>query len=158
MGVGWSYFVAWAGMCLTLVASLATSAAAICLRAERRTWEQNTARLKLRMSSMLAINRYYPGHHETAADKAVKSVSPMPLCPPGYVPQAPSNHPVATMNPLDPLGAHYSRSLQSRSRSQSRASLYSAASRDNLAEHAPDLNTFVDYKKVVGQLENSKFY
>ena len=47
MGVGWSYFVAWAGMCLTLVASLATSAAAICLRAERRTWEQNTARLKM---------------------------------------------------------------------------------------------------------------
>ena len=48
--------------------------------------------------------------------------------------------------------------MTSRPRSQSRGSLYSSVSRENLAEHAPDLNTFVDYKKVVGQLENSKFY
>ena len=33
------------------------------------------------------------------------------------------------------------------------------SSREDLADTAaPDLNTFVDYKKVVGQLENSKFY
>ena len=58
VGVGWSYFVAWAGMCLTLVSSLATSASAICLRLETRRWENNAARMKLRMNSMFAINRY----------------------------------------------------------------------------------------------------
>ena len=147
VGVGWSYFVAWAGMCLTLVASLATSASAICLRAERRQWDEHTQRMKLKVNSMMAINRYYPG--ETAA-KSVKSISPPPIYPPGYV-----SGQEAMMGPLG--GAPYPL-MTSRPRSQSRGSLYSSVSRENLAEHAPDLNTFVDYKKVVGQLENSKFY
>ena len=139
VGVGWSYFVAWAGMCLTLVASLATSASAICLRHETRKWEDQAAQMKLRMSSMFAINRYYPGE---ATAKSIKSISPMPVYPPGYLA---SDH-MATMPANYPT------------RSRSSASLYSSVSRENLTDHAPDLNTFVDYKKVVGQLENSKFY
>ena len=144
VGVGWSYFVAWVGMCLTLAASLATSASAICLRAERKEWEEHAARMKLRVSSMMAINRYYPG------EAGAKNISPPPMAspiyPPGYVAQEPMMPPT------------YAMTSRSHSRSQSRASLYSSASRENLTEHAPDLNTFVDYKKVVGQLENSKFY
>ena len=149
VGVGWSYFVAWAGMCLTLVASLATSASAICLRAERRQWD--AARMKLKVNSMMAINRYYPGE---AAAKSVKSISPPPIYPPGYN----GGQEVPMMVPLG--GAPYPLiASRGHSRSQSRGSLYSSASRENLTtEHVPDLNTFVDYKKVVGQLENSKFY
>ena len=84
-------------MCLTLVASLSTSASAICLRAERREWEESTAKMKLRMSSMMAINRYYPGE---AQAKSVKSISPVPVYPPGYMmtdPMAtiPSNYPTS---------------------------------------------------------------
>ena len=115
VGTGWSYLVAWAGVCLTLVvsffniffsisillfrsppflcfyfniyfhihiafqvasffyvfifafqvASLATSASAIALRAQRRNWEEDAMRMKLRLSSMLAGHTYYPGakHH-----------------------------------------------------------------------------------------------
>ena len=47
------------------VASLATSASAIALRAQRRSWEEDAMRMKLRLSSMLAGHTYYPGakHH-----------------------------------------------------------------------------------------------
>lgn len=61
VGTGWSYLVCWAGVCLTLVASLATSASAIALRAQRRSWEEDTLRMKLKMSSMFAGHAYYPG-------------------------------------------------------------------------------------------------
>jgi len=56
----WSYFVAWAGICLTLVASLLTSSAAICLRSQRRQWEDHAAMMKLKMSSMFAHHAYFP--------------------------------------------------------------------------------------------------
>lgn len=152
VGVGWSYFVAWAGMCLTLVSSLATSAAAICLRAERREWDEHAARMKLKVHSMMAINQYYPG--ETGAAKSVKSISPPPLYPPGYV-----SGQEAMMGPLGGAPHPLMSSRGRHSRSLSRGSLYSSVSREDMtSEHAPDLNTFVDYKKVVGQLENSKFY
>ena len=75
VGVGWSYFVAWVGMCLTLAASLATSASAICLRAERKEWEEHAARMKLRVSSMMAINRYYPGR------RGLRTSAPYPCHP-----------------------------------------------------------------------------
>ena len=137
VGVGWSYFLAWAGVSLSLLSSLATSASSICLRAERR---EDAAKMKMWMSSMFAVNRYYPG--ETV--KTVKSASPVPLAlpvyPPGYVNETatmPANYPT---------------------RSRSTASLYSSVSRENIAQHRPDDNTFVDYRKVVGQLENSRFY
>ena len=96
--------------------------------------------------------RYYPGE----AAKSVKSITPVPLYPPGYTntDTLPANyHTQVTMPPLNQVTSHYPTS-----RSRSSASLYSSVSRDNLTDHAPDLNTFVDYKKVVGQLENSKFY
>ena len=138
VGVGWSYFLAWAGICLTLLSSLATSASSICLRVERR---EDAAKMRMWMSSMFAVNRYYPGERS----KTGKSASPVPLSlpvyPPGYV-----NETVATLPATFPA------------RSRSSASLYSSASRDNIAQHIPDNNTFVDYKKVVGQLENSRFY
>ena len=96
--------------------------------------------MRMWMSSMFAVNRYYPGE----MSKTVKSASPvtltLPVYPPGYVTEAatmPANYPT---------------------RSRSTASLYSSLSRENLAQHTPDENTFVDYRKVVGQLENSRFY
>ena len=97
--------------------------------------------MRMWMSSMFAVNRYYPGE----MTKSVKSVSPVPLSlpvyPPGYVNETatmPANYPTT--------------------RSRSTASLYSSVSRENLTQHRPDENTFVDYRKVVGQLENSRFY
>ena len=136
VGVGWSYFLAWAGVCLTLLSSLATSASSICLRAERR---EDAAKMKMWMSSMFAYNRYYPGEKT----RTVKTASPVPVSlpvyPPGYVEAATLPAPFPT-------------------RARSSASLYSSLSRENIAQHIPDDNTFVDYKKVVGQLENSRFY
>ena len=112
---GWSYGLAWAGVCSTLLASLATSAAAIALRAQRKLWQENTMRLKLQWNSLLAEGT-------------------------AYYPQEPARARVASP------AYQYSQYSQ-----------YS--SREDLADTAaPDLNTFVDYKKVVGQLENSKFY
>ena len=86
VSTGWSYLVCWAGVCLTLVASLATSGSAIALRAQRRShsagslwdlldlfsktrlemilarsWEEDALRMKLRMSSMCSGHAYYPG-------------------------------------------------------------------------------------------------
>merc|ERR1712217_1016026 len=49
VSTGWSYIMSWTGICLTLLASLATSASAICLRAQRRDWEEHTMRMKLSM-------------------------------------------------------------------------------------------------------------
>ena len=96
------------------------------------------------MSSMFAVNRYYPGE----MNKTVKSASPVPLAlpvyPPGYV------------NETATMPANYPTNYPSRARST--ASLYSSVSRENIAQHRPDDNTVVDYRKVVGQLENSRFY
>jgi hypothetical protein len=61
VGTGWSYLVAWAGVCITLLASLATSASAIALRARASTWQQETLRMKMRVNSLLAGHAYYPG-------------------------------------------------------------------------------------------------
>ena len=56
VSTGWSYILCWAGICLTLLASLATSASVISLR---RNWEENT--MKLKMSSIFAGHAHYPG-------------------------------------------------------------------------------------------------
>ena len=97
--------------------------------------------MRMWMSSMLAVNRYYPGE---MTSKSVKSASPVPLSlpvyPPGYVNETatmPANYPT---------------------RARSTASLYSSVSRENIAQHRPDNDTVIDYRKVVGQLENSRFY
>ena len=101
--------------------------------------------MRMWMSSMFAVNRYYPGEiTRSSQDPEKKKSQPCPLAlpvyPPGYVNETatmPANYPT---------------------RSRSTASLYSSASRENLTQHRPDDNTFVDYRKVVGQLENSRFY
>eukprot|EP00088_Acartia_fossae_P029713 TRINITY_DN30603_c0_g2_i2.p1 TRINITY_DN30603_c0_g2~~TRINITY_DN30603_c0_g2_i2.p1 ORF type:complete len:378 (+),score=49.93 TRINITY_DN30603_c0_g2_i2:45-1178(+) len=56
----WSYFITWTGIVLTLLASLLTSGSAICLRSHRRKWEDNSLRMKLRMSRMFAQHAYFP--------------------------------------------------------------------------------------------------
>jgi len=130
VGTGWSYIVAWAGICLTLVASLTTSASAICLRAERRDWEEHTMKMKMRVSAMCAGHNYYPGD---------ASMCTTPL--PEYInygndyPTMPANYPTKYRNIRSPMGN----------------------SREDIADEFPDKSAFVDYKKVVGQLENSKF-
>eukprot|EP00092_Neocalanus_flemingeri_P002252 GFUD01002398.1.p1 GENE.GFUD01002398.1~~GFUD01002398.1.p1 ORF type:complete len:335 (+),score=93.35 GFUD01002398.1:299-1303(+) len=130
VGTGWSYILAWSGVCLTLLASLATSASSICLRAQRRDWEENTMRMKLKMSSMFAGHTFYPGDMSS-------STTPLPE----YInygsdyPTMPANYPTKYRNIRSPMGS----------------------SRGNIAEEYPDQSAFVDYKKVVGQLENSKF-
>lgn len=111
---GWSYLVAWAGVCLTLGSSLATSGAAICLRARARDWHQETLRMKLKMNSMLAGHTYYPGDISHAS-------SPLP-----------TDYQTQQWPPL--------------------------LSKPNLqAEKETEKSAFIDYKKVVGELENSKF-
>jgi len=130
VGTGWSYLVAWAGVCLTLVASLATSASAIALRAQRRSWEEDAMRMKLRLSSMLAGHTYYPGAKHHAGTLVQEPV----YRPSGYSPRGsrpPSN------------GPDYN--------------LRSAYSRESLTTPSTDMSTFVDYKKVLGELENSRF-
>jgi len=57
---GWSYILCWAGICLTLVASLLTSSSAICLRSHKRKWVDNSLRMKLQMSRMFAQHAYFP--------------------------------------------------------------------------------------------------
>ena len=133
VGTGWSYLVAWAGVCLTLVASLATSASAIALRAQRRNWEEDTMRMKLRLSSMFAGHSYYPGakHHGPSPPLVVQQQ----YHPSGYSPRDRSRATSISE------GHHHLR----------------ANSRDSLTTPSTDMSTFVDYRKVVGELENSRF-
>jgi len=130
VGTGWSYIAAWAGVCLTLLASLATSSSAICLRAHMRYMDENTMRMKLKMSAMFAGHNYYPGDMS-------KSTTPLPeyMHYGSDYPTMPSNYPTKYRNIRSPMGN----------------------SRENIADDYPDKSAFVDYKKVVGQLENSKF-
>ena len=133
VGTGWSYLVAWAGVCLTLVASLATSASAIALRAQRRNWEEDSMRMKLRLNSMFAGHSYYPG-----AKHMPHGPSP-PLVQQQYRPSGYS--PRGSRAPSISEGGHHLR----------------ANSRDSLTTPSTDMSTFVDYRKVVGELENSRF-
>ena len=131
VGTGWSYLVAWSGVCLTLVASLATSASAIALRAQRRNWEEDSMRMKLRLNSMFAGHSYYPGakHHSLSPPM----VQQQQYHPSGYSPRG-SRPP--SIEPLTHMRAN---------------------SRDSLTTPSTDMSTFVDYRKVVGELENSRF-
>lgn len=113
---GWSYLTAWAGVCSTLVASLATSASAIALRAERKTWEEDRLRMRLKFHSMFAEHSYYPG------DISQRS-TPLPPYPDQY------------------------RSCKRPDR----------AGKDPLDISGDRRNVFMDYKRVMGELENSKF-
>ena len=133
VGTGWSYLVAWAGVCLTLVASLATSASAIALRAQRRSWEEDSMRMKLRLNSMFAGHSYYPGAKHLPHGPSPPLVQQL-YRPSGYSPRG-SRAPSIS----DP--GHHLR----------------ANSRDSLTTPSTDMSTFVDYRKVVGELENSRF-
>lgn len=130
VGTGWSYIMCWAGICLTLLASLATSASAICLRAQRRDWEENTMRMKLKMSSMFAGHAYYPGDMSQSSTPLPEYMSYGSDCP-----TMPAHYPTKYRHIRSPM----------------------AGSRENITEDYLDKSAFVDYKKVVGQLENSKF-
>jgi len=114
----WSYFVAWAGICLTLVASLLTSSAAICLRSQRRQWEDHAMMMKLKMSSMFAHHAYFPHDYST---------TPLPT----YKGHSHQSYPMGGM----------------RSNMGSRAT-----SMDDL-----DSNRVSEYKKVLSEMEKSKF-
>ena len=129
--------MAWAGVCLTLVASLATSASAIALRAQRRNWEEDSMRMKLRLNSMFAGHSYYPGaKHMPHNGPSPPLVQQQQYRPSGYSPRgsrAPS---------ISDIGGHHH---------------LRANSRDSLTIPSTDMSTFVDYRKVVGELENSRF-
>jgi len=130
VSTGWSYVVCWGGICLTLLASLATSASALCLRAQRKDWEEHTMRMKLKMSSMFAGHTYYP------ADVS-KSTTPIPeyMNYGSECPTMPAHYPTKYRNIRSPMGG----------------------SRENIVDDYMDKSAYVDYKKVVGQLENSRF-
>ena len=121
--------MAWAGVCLTLVASLATSASAIALRAQRRNWEEDSMRMKLRLNSMFAGHSYYPGAKQMPHGPSPPLVQ-QHYRPSGYSPRGSISEP-----------GHHLR----------------ANSRDSLTTPSTDMSTFVDYRKVVGELENSRF-
>jgi len=131
VSTGWSYIMSWAGICLTLLASLATSASAICLRAQRRDWEEHTMRMKLKMSSMFAGHAYYPGDMSQSSTPLPEYMNYGSECP-----TMPAHYPTKYRNIRSPMGS----------------------SRENMVDtEYLDKSAFVDYKKVVGQLENSKF-
>jgi len=56
----WSYILCWSGICITLLSSLLTSGSAICLRSYKRKFEDNSLRMKLKMSRMFAQHAYFP--------------------------------------------------------------------------------------------------
>jgi len=130
VSTGWSYIMSWVGICLTLLASLATSASAICLRSQRRVWEEHTMRMKLKMSSMFAGHAYYPGDLSQSSTPLPEYMNYGSDCP-----TMPAHYPTKYRHMKSPMGS----------------------SRDNMVDDYMDKSAFVDYKKVVGQLENSKF-
>jgi len=140
VGTGWSYLVAWAGVCLTLLASLATSASAIALRAHRRDWEEETLRMKLKMSSMFAGHTYYPGDISQGS-------TPLPSYPNTYRidPRGPPG--LGPPGLPDRFSPHQLGPERMSGRSTRETSL-------NLST---DRSTIMDYRTVMGELSDSKF-
>jgi len=121
----WSYILTWVGICLTLVASLTTSASAICLRrSNRRSWEDDSLRMKLKMSRLFAQHAYFPPPHDSHRD------SPS-LTDREYrdYPTIPANFPTHVGN----KALEYEECLRQ------------------------DASRLSDYRKVVSQLQDSKF-
>jgi len=138
----WSYIVTWVGVCLTLLASLATSASAICLRSRRsRDWEDNSLRLKLKMSRMFAQHAYFP--HDM---RNMRSSPSIPDSEFRDYPTMPANFPTHNM-------------IKRGDREIPRAtgSVHSPAVINEFNKANTSANSFNDYKKVVTQLEDSKF-
>jgi hypothetical protein len=118
----WSYILTWIGVCLTLLASLATSAAAICLRSRRRTWEDDAMRMKLKVSRMFAQHAYFPDDIRSSPSLYEREYQDYPTMPANF----PTQH-----KPYSPRGLG--------------SEIYLQADRKQ------------EYKKVVSQLEDSRF-
>jgi len=118
----WSYILSWVGVCLTLIASLLTSAAAICLRSRRsRDWEDDTMRMKLKMSRMFAQHAYFPPESRSSPAYSDRNYPTMP-----------ANFPTHHINNGAKLAEFENESFQRGERVH-------------------------DYRKVVSQLQDSKF-
>jgi len=88
-------------------------------------------RMKLKMSSMFAGHAYYPGDMSQSSTPLPEYMNYGSECP-----TMPAHYPTKYRNIRSPMGS----------------------SRENMMDtEYLDKSAFVDYKKVVGQLENSKF-